>query len=138
MPQDYDTFKQIFSHLDKMFEHKTIFKSYLNFQIALQNMDREMFFFIFQNSSSYKFKYIKDAVWSDLEKKFEKAKNYKLKTKSWMGGQWSGLSRAPKDTLRRGRTAEPIKSLKDIGKKITQVPKISVYIQNQKNLIHQD
>ena len=67
--------------------------------------------------------YIKDTVWSDLEKKFEKAKNYKMKTKSWMGGQWSGLSRAPKDPLRRGRTAEPAKSLKDIGKKITQVPK---------------
>ena len=67
--------------------------------------------------------YIKDSVWSDLEKKFEKAKNYKMKTKSWMGGQWSGLSRAPKDTLRRGRTAEPAKSLKDIGKKITQIPK---------------
>ena len=30
--------------MDKMFEHKTIFKSYLNFQIALQNMDREKFF----------------------------------------------------------------------------------------------
>ena len=67
--------------------------------------------------------FIKDAVWSDLEKKFEKAKNYKLKTKSWMGGQWSGLSRAPKDTLRRGRTSEPTKSLQDTGKKITQVPK---------------
>ena len=59
---------------------------------------------------------------SDLEKKFEKAKNYKLKTKSWMGGQWSGLSKAPKDTLRRGRTAEPAKSLNDIGKKIAQTP----------------
>ncbi len=67
--------------------------------------------------------YIKDTVWSDLEKKFEKAKNYKIKTKSWMGGQWSGLSRAPKDPLRRGRTAEPVKSLQDIGKKITQIPK---------------
>ena len=39
-----------------------------------------------------------------------------------MGGQWSGLSKAPKDTLRRGRTAEPSKSLSDIGKKITQTP----------------
>ena len=66
--------------------------------------------------------FIKDTVWSDLEKKFEKAKNYKLKTKSWMGGQWSGLSKAPKDTLRRGRTAEPSKSLSDIGKKIAQTP----------------
>ena len=55
--------------------------------------------------------FIKDRIWADLEKKFEKAKNYKLKTKSWMGGQWSGLSRAPKDPLRRGRTAESEKSL---------------------------
>ena len=67
--------------------------------------------------------FIKDSVWSDLEKKFEKAKNYKIKTKSWMGGQWSGFSKAPKDTLRRGKTSEPTKSLQDIGRKITQVPK---------------
>ena len=40
-----------------------------------------------------------------------------------MGGQWSGLSRAPKDPLRRGRTAESEKSLKDIGLKISQTPK---------------
>ena len=59
--------------------------------------------------------YLKDQIWSDLEKKFEKAKNYKLKTKLWMGGQWSGLSRAPKDPLRRGKTSESEKSLKDIG-----------------------
>ena len=67
--------------------------------------------------------FIKDRIWADLEKKFEKAKNYKLKTKSWMGGQWSGLSRAPKDPLRRGRTAESEKSLKEIGFKISQTPK---------------
>ncbi len=67
--------------------------------------------------------FIKDRIWSDLEKKFEKAKNYKLKTKSWMGGQWSGLSLAPKDPLRRGRTAESEKSLKEIGTKISQIPK---------------
>ncbi len=67
--------------------------------------------------------FIKDRIWSDLEKKFEKAQNYKLKTKSWMGGQWSGLSLAPKDPLRRGRTAESEKSLKEIGTKISQIPK---------------
>ncbi len=67
--------------------------------------------------------YMKDTVWSDLEKKFEKAKSYKMKTKTWMGGQWSGLSRAPKDPLRRGRTSESSKSLLDIGSKITSIPK---------------
>ncbi len=66
--------------------------------------------------------YLKDQIWSDLEKKFEKAKNYKLKTKSWMGGQWSGLSRAPKDPLRRGKTSVSEKSLKDTGIKITNIP----------------
>ncbi|CAI8284075.1 MAG: 2-oxoglutarate dehydrogenase E1 component [Bacteroidetes bacterium MED-G17] len=66
--------------------------------------------------------YLKDQIWSDLEKKFEKAKNYKLKTKLWMGGQWSGLSRAPKDPLRRGKTSESEKSLKDTGIKITNIP----------------
>mgnify|MGYP003304379461 FL=1 len=66
--------------------------------------------------------YLKDQIWSDLEKKFEKAKNYKLKTKLWMGGQWSGLSLAPKDPLRRGKTSESEKSLKDTGIKITNIP----------------
>ncbi len=66
--------------------------------------------------------YLKDQIWYDLEKKFEKAKNYKLKTKLWMGGQWSGLSRAPKDPLRRGKTSESEKSLKDTGIKITNIP----------------
>ncbi len=66
--------------------------------------------------------FLKDQIWSDLEKKFEKAKNYKLKTKLWMGGQWSGLSRAPKDPLRRGKTSESEKSLKDTGIKITNIP----------------
>ena len=67
--------------------------------------------------------FIKDAVWTDLEKKFEKAKNYKVKSKAWRGGQWSGISIAPKDPLRRGRTAESAKSLRDIGEKITKIPK---------------
>ncbi|MDA9659545.1 2-oxoglutarate dehydrogenase E1 component [Alphaproteobacteria bacterium] len=67
--------------------------------------------------------FIKDTVWTDLEKKFEKAKNYKVKSKAWRGGQWSGISIAPKDPLRRGRTAESAKSLRDIGEKITKIPK---------------
>ena len=66
--------------------------------------------------------FIRDKIWSDLEKKFDKAKTYKLKTKSWLGGQWSGLSQAPKDPLRRGRTASSIKILQEVGNKIITIP----------------
>ncbi len=64
----------------------------------------------------------KEIVWKDLEKKFIKAANYKVKSKSWLGGQWTGLSRAPKDTKRRGKTSESKKSLKEIGLKLTKIP----------------
>ncbi len=67
--------------------------------------------------------FLQDKIWQDLETKFEKAKDYKIKTKGWLGGQWSGLSRAPKNTLRRGKTSVPESALKEVGKKITIVPK---------------
>jgi len=67
--------------------------------------------------------FLQDKIWQDLETKFEKAKDYKIQTKGWLGGQWSGLSRAPKNTLRRGKTSALESTLKEVGKKITIVPK---------------
>ena len=69
-------------------------------------------------ASNQQVDYIRDKIWSDLEKKFDKAKTYKLKTKSWLGGQWSGLSQAPKDPLRRGRTASSIKILQEVARRV--------------------
>ena len=65
----------------------------------------------------------RENIWKDLEKKFIKAGNYKAKGKSWLGGQWTGLTSAPKDTKRRGHTSESAKGLKDIGLKLTEIPK---------------
>ncbi len=65
----------------------------------------------------------RETVWKDLEKKFTKAQNYKAKGKSWLGGQWTGLTGAPKDTKRRGHTSESAKGLKDTGLKLTKIPK---------------
>ena len=65
----------------------------------------------------------RESVWKDLEKKFVKAENYKVKGKSWLGGQWTGLTSAPKDTKRRGHTSESAKGLKDTGLKLSKIPK---------------
>ncbi|MDB9776243.1 2-oxoglutarate dehydrogenase E1 component [Alphaproteobacteria bacterium] len=65
----------------------------------------------------------RENIWKDLEKKFIKAGNYKAKGKSWLGGQWTGLTSAPKDTKRRGHTSESAKGLKDTGLKLTEIPK---------------
>ena len=65
----------------------------------------------------------RESVWKDLERKFVKAENYKVKGKSGLGGQWTGLTSAPKDTRRRGHTSESAKGLKDTGLKLTQIPK---------------
>ena len=65
----------------------------------------------------------RENIWKDLEKKFIKAGNYKAKGRSWLGGQWTGLTSAPKDTKRRGHTSESAKELKDIGLKLTKIPK---------------
>ena len=65
----------------------------------------------------------REIVWNDLEKKFTKAATYKVKSKTWLGGQWTGLSGAPKDTKRRGHTSESAKALKDTGLKLSKIPK---------------
>ncbi|TIM60454.1 MAG: 2-oxoglutarate dehydrogenase E1 component, partial [Mesorhizobium sp.] len=42
----------------------------------------------------------------------------------WLDGAWSGLRTADnQDEQRRGKTAVPVKTLKEIGKKLTEVPK---------------
>ena len=52
-----------------------------------------------------------------------KQKIIKLKDSLGLGGQWTGLTSAPKDTKRRGHTSESAKALKDTGLKLTQIPK---------------
>ncbi|MCO5064341.1 MAG: 2-oxoglutarate dehydrogenase E1 component [Rhizobiaceae bacterium] len=59
-----------------------------------------------------------------LEAEWEAGQAYKPNKADWLDGAWSGLRSADQqDELRRGKTAVPVKTLKEIGKKLTEVPK---------------
>ena len=61
---------------------------------------------------------------ANLETEFEAGQAYKPNKADWLDGAWSGLRAADnQDELRRGKTAVPVKTLKEIGKKLTEVPK---------------
>jgi 2-oxoglutarate dehydrogenase E1 component len=58
-----------------------------------------------------------------LEQEFEAGQHYKPNKADWLDGVWSGLRTADNaDEQRRGKTAVPMKSLKEIGKKISEIP----------------
>ena len=59
-----------------------------------------------------------------LESEFETGQSYKPNKADWLDGVWSGLRSADnEDEQRRGKTGVPIKMLKEIGRKLTEVPK---------------
>jgi 2-oxoglutarate dehydrogenase E1 component len=59
-----------------------------------------------------------------LESEWETGQAYKPNKADWLDGAWSGLRSADsQDELRRGKTAVPVKTLKEIGKKLTETPK---------------
>ncbi|WP_269931903.1 2-oxoglutarate dehydrogenase E1 component [Aminobacter sp. HY435] len=61
---------------------------------------------------------------ANLETEFEAGQAYKPNKADWLDGAWSGLRAADnQDELRRGKTAVPVKTLKEVGKKLTEVPK---------------
>ena len=58
-----------------------------------------------------------------LEQEFEAGSSYKPNKADWLDGEWSGLRAADNaDELRRGKTSVPMKTLKEVGKKLTEVP----------------
>src|SRR5690606_1375896 len=58
-----------------------------------------------------------------LEAEFEAGQSYKPNKADWLDGAWTGLRTADnQDEQRRGKTSVPIKTLKEIGKKLTEVP----------------
>ena len=65
------------------------------------------------------------ADWREhLEKEWDVGQAYKPNKADWLDGAWSGLKKADdQDELRRGKTAVPLKTLKEIGRKLTEVPK---------------
>lgn len=59
-----------------------------------------------------------------LEQEWEVGQSYKPNKADWLDGAWSGLRTADnQDEQRRGKTAVPVRTLKEIGKKLTEVPK---------------
>ncbi len=64
------------------------------------------------------------AAWREkLEAEYEAGQTYKPNKADWLDGQWSGLAKADSsDELRRGKTAVAVKTLKDLGKKLSEVP----------------
>ncbi len=57
-----------------------------------------------------------------LEQDFEASKSYKPNKADWLEGAWSGLGTAKGYDARRGKTAVPVKTLKEIGAALTRVP----------------
>ncbi len=60
---------------------------------------------------------------ANLEAEHEAGQAYKPNKADWLDGEWSGLRTADNaDEQRRGKTAVPVKSLKEIGKKLSEIP----------------
>ncbi|MFN3364707.1 MAG: 2-oxoglutarate dehydrogenase E1 component, partial [Allorhizobium sp.] len=58
-----------------------------------------------------------------LEQEFEAGQSYKPNKADWLDGVWSGLRSADNaDEQRRGKTAMPMKQLKEIGRKLSTIP----------------
>lgn len=64
------------------------------------------------------------AEWREkLEGEFEAGQNYKPNKADWLDGAWAGLRTADNaDEQRRGKTGVPMKTLKEIGKKLAETP----------------
>ena len=59
-----------------------------------------------------------------LEAEFEAGQAYRPNKADWLDGAWSGMRTADnQDEQRRGKTAVPLKTLKEIGRKLTEIPK---------------
>ena len=80
---------------------------------------------------------------ANLEQEFEAGQSYKPNKADWLDGAWSGLRAADNaDEQRRGKTAVPMKSLKEIGRKISEIPEgfhahrtIQRFMDNRANMI---
>ncbi|KAA0968272.1 2-oxoglutarate dehydrogenase E1 component [Aureimonas fodinaquatilis] len=60
---------------------------------------------------------------TQLEAEFEAGQSYKPNKADWLDGAWAGLRRADEeDEPRRGSTGLPLKTLKELGRKLTEIP----------------
>jgi 2-oxoglutarate dehydrogenase E1 component len=67
---------------------------------------------------------MKAAFRARLDSEFEIAQGYKPNKADWLDGRWAGLkaARNDEDDARRGRTGVSAETLKEIGRKIAEVP----------------
>jgi 2-oxoglutarate dehydrogenase E1 component len=56
-----------------------------------------------------------------LDREFEAGKAYRVNKADWLDGVWSGFT-LPADDDRRGRTEAPLDKLREIGRRITELP----------------
>ncbi|MDZ5699256.1 2-oxoglutarate dehydrogenase E1 component [Chelativorans sp. M5D2P16] len=86
---------------------------------------------------------MRDGWRAHLEAEFEAGQSYRPNKADWLDGVWSGLRKADnEDEQRRGKTAVPVKTLKEIGKKLSEVPEdfevhrtIRRFLDNRKKMI---
>src|SRR3546814_12528887 len=57
-----------------------------------------------------------------LEQDFQAARTYKPNKADWLEGAWSGLDIARGFDPRRGKTAVPLETLREVGQALTRVP----------------
>ncbi|WP_062015363.1 2-oxoglutarate dehydrogenase E1 component [Aureimonas sp. AU4] len=64
------------------------------------------------------------AEWREtLDAEYEAGQSYQPNKADWLDGAWSGLRRADdEDEQRRGATGVPLKTLRELGQKLTEVP----------------
>jgi 2-oxoglutarate dehydrogenase E1 component len=64
------------------------------------------------------------AAWREkLEIEFETGQAYKPNKADWLDGAWTGMRAADTtDEPRRGKTAVPVKTLKEMGRKLSEIP----------------
>ncbi len=57
-----------------------------------------------------------------LDGEFDAGKNYRVNKADWLDGVWSGFA-LPEDDDRRGKTEAPLAKLRELGKRITELPR---------------
>ncbi|MGA7327581.1 MAG: 2-oxoglutarate dehydrogenase E1 component, partial [Rhodomicrobium sp.] len=65
---------------------------------------------------------LRTEFWNLLETEFEASEGYRPNKADWLDGRWSGITRA-EEGPRRGDTAVAMETLKQVGMKLTEVPK---------------
>jgi 2-oxoglutarate dehydrogenase E1 component len=81
-----------------------------------------------------------------LEAEHEAGQNYRPNKADWLDGRWSGMKAIKEiDDPRRGNTGVPVETLKEIGRRITEVPAgfnlhrmLVRFLENRRNAIEQD